>query len=319
MFAQLGSIKFEGLRSLDTLSDKIGTNYAEHALIEGKPRLQRVGTNLREFQATGLLHAAFCNPEAEYDALDKARQDAEVLPLVYGNGFYEGDFVITEISRTPENTDAQGNYIALRVSMTLKEFVDPNKLITRQYRAKRNAFAVAEQRPLPANPTPPVQNPAVATSNNVQESDKNVNFLLSLVLQINTTVNNITSGIIDQAQKFVDVVAYERERLLSYWDVVDAKLIEIESLYLQYPTLYTVAPDLRTQIDAIQAQSATSRATINGYTSLPNPVSTTLQAQICLDALADTVTQTQAAKDALTLLKSYNQPIALHIALKKPL
>lgn len=141
MYAQLGNIIFKGLKGFGSFSDSRSINLSEHALIEGKPRLQRIGSNLQQLSVSILLHASFCNPENEMDALDTAMEDAEVLPLVLGNGVYAGDFVIESIDRGIDQTDALGNIISQTLSLRLREYYISDKLQSKVIQAKQNAFA----------------------------------------------------------------------------------------------------------------------------------------------------------------------------------
>lgn len=141
MYAQLGDIQFEGLKGFDSFSGTRSTNFAEHSKIESKPRLQRVGTNLEEIRIGVRFHASFCNPEVELAALDTKRENAEVLPLILGNGSYEGDFVIVAIERTKEIDDKQGNIISLVCNLSLKEVYNPDRLRSRRVAAQSAAFA----------------------------------------------------------------------------------------------------------------------------------------------------------------------------------
>lgn len=158
MYAQLGEIVFEGLKGFDSFNDSRSTNYAEHALIEGKPRLQRVGTNLQEISLSVLLHASFCSPEVEYAAMDDARENGEVLPFVLGNGIYVGDFVIVSLQKEVIQTDFQGNIVSQSVSLSLKEYYFADRLQRKQLEAKQKAFATSSGGATPLRtvlPAPP--------------------------------------------------------------------------------------------------------------------------------------------------------------------
>jgi hypothetical protein len=57
MHALLGGIAFNLITHFEDIEESFSANYAEHALIEGKPRLQWVGQNLDEIAWHMVLHA----------------------------------------------------------------------------------------------------------------------------------------------------------------------------------------------------------------------------------------------------------------------
>jgi phage protein U len=121
MYAQLGNIIFEGLVGYSSMEQTQSVNYAEHALILGKPKLQRVGSNLDDVKLGMLFHSRFCVPEAQILALTTAMNASEVLPFITGAGEIVGNFVITKIGRQIERTDASGRIVSVTVDVDLKE------------------------------------------------------------------------------------------------------------------------------------------------------------------------------------------------------
>lgn len=148
MFAQLGNIIFENSKSFNDYSNRGSATYAEHLLLDGKPRLQRTGNSLQELQLSIRLHASFCNPLEELTALKTAKNNGEILPLLWGNGNLEGDFVITELGEQIEDADKQGNVFCYVVDLSLKEYVTPDKLQAIQSNDRSNAKAVGDKKPV---------------------------------------------------------------------------------------------------------------------------------------------------------------------------
>lgn len=155
MFAQLGNTRFEGLKTFSDYSKKGAAVFAEHALIDSKPLLQRTGLALDELTLTILLHVSFCNPKQELQALKTARDAGEVLPLLWGNGDVEGNFVITELEETIKDADKDGSVFCYEVSLSLKEFFVKNKLTQLQHESRNNAKAAGPKKPV----TKPKKNP----------------------------------------------------------------------------------------------------------------------------------------------------------------
>lgn len=57
MFALLGEIQFDLITYFDGFDSQFDADYAEHALIEGKPRLQWIGDKLDEISIQLSFHA----------------------------------------------------------------------------------------------------------------------------------------------------------------------------------------------------------------------------------------------------------------------
>lgn len=148
MYCQLGTILFENLKTFTEYSKTGASVFAEHPLVDGKPRLQKTGLSLSEISLQIRFHASFCNPANELDKLKTSRDSAEILPLLYGNGKLEGDFVITEVSEVVEDADSQGNIFSYNVSISLKEYIVPDKLQQEQSESRANAKAVGNKKPV---------------------------------------------------------------------------------------------------------------------------------------------------------------------------
>lgn len=126
MFAILGEVEFDLITYFDGLETRFGAEYAEHALIARKPRLQFVGDRLDEVRIDLVFHASYCDPEAELVRLRNALASHEALSLVLGNGDYKGRFVITDLTATGRHTDTAGTLLAVEASVDLREFTgDP--------------------------------------------------------------------------------------------------------------------------------------------------------------------------------------------------
>jgi phage protein U len=141
MYAQLGSIIFEGRKGFESFVSTKETNYAEHALIDGKPRLQKVGENLEQNTITVVLDASFCNPQSEFDALESSRRSAEVLPFIMGDGRFVGTFVIKGLTLTHARHSATGEMLQAEVSISLLEFASGDRLVSQAAQSAQDAFA----------------------------------------------------------------------------------------------------------------------------------------------------------------------------------
>ena len=122
MWAVLGDIEFELRNQPSRQDDRITADYAQHALIQGKPRSEWVGDGLDELTLELTLHALLGDPEAQIRRLKTAMRAHEPLPYVLGSGDYRGVYLITEVGTTTRRTDAQGRLISATVSVSLLEY-----------------------------------------------------------------------------------------------------------------------------------------------------------------------------------------------------
>lgn len=158
MFAQLGTTIFDGLKSFVTFSSDEEAIVVEYALINRKPRLQGTGMGLRTISITLFLNQEYCKVTDEIAKLRRQKDTFEILPLLWGNGTLEGNFVITALSTNNTFMDNLGNLISANVAVILKEAVNDDALDKAQQDAINNAFAVGDKKPATkstrVNPSP---------------------------------------------------------------------------------------------------------------------------------------------------------------------
>lgn len=122
MFAQLGDIEFDLIAYLDGFNTWRKIDYAEHPIIEGKPKLQYIGESLETVAIRLSFHASFCDPEAELEALKDAASQYAPLAFIFANGVYKGKYVIEDIRDEVQQTFDDGTVIAVTVEVNLKEW-----------------------------------------------------------------------------------------------------------------------------------------------------------------------------------------------------
>lgn len=169
MYAQLGNIRFEGLKGFSSIEQTYGVNYAQHERINGKPRLQAVGESLDTFTFDMYLHADFTDPETDIETIRLAMVNREVLPLVLGNGNVVGNFVIPAFSKTTSFTDPVGNLIEATVSVELLESYTEDKLRDAKTSAKNSAFATTARNTNVRSVLPPKQSQGMGITSQVSE------------------------------------------------------------------------------------------------------------------------------------------------------
>ncbi len=267
MFAQLGTIQFTGLQGFTEFSETRSTNIVEHARIEGKPRLQRVGSNLHELRVTVLLHASFGNPEQRYAALDTARENAEILPLILANGVYVSDYVITTLERSILQMDARSNIVSMFVTMQLKEAYNPNPQQRLSAAARQAAYATSEGGATPLRVVRPL-GPTVGQS---AVSD------VLLAKMESSTINQLTIR--------ADLAPNEKpsisKKVLANLNSINEACFRIQNA-ISDPTVNPFAGGLPSSIPTVQAAVNTMLGVIPGDSSLAQlkPLNATLQVAI---------------------------------------
>ena len=121
MFAILGDIPFQVVGSPESLSDSRGYDYAEHRVIQDRPVLQWLADDLETIQLEMLLHRSFTNPTVNLLLLLQAAETHTALPLVFGNGYFRGYFVIAKIDTLSKRLSGSGDLFAITVRLSLRE------------------------------------------------------------------------------------------------------------------------------------------------------------------------------------------------------
>lgn len=123
MYALLGTIQFDVLAIIQGMESHSASEYAEHPLISGKPRLQYTGEGLQEMRWTLAWHTAFCDPAAELKALQDARIAHQAMALVMGSGEHLGYWVLIDLDVTRTHTADDGTVISAEAQVMLREAV----------------------------------------------------------------------------------------------------------------------------------------------------------------------------------------------------
>jgi len=123
MYALLGDVQFDLTAYFEGMDGKFGVDYAEHAVIEGKPRLQRIANKLDEFTIAVKLHQYYCNPEVELAKLVKSMNSYQAQAFILGNGDYKGWFVVSAIDVSSKQTTPDGTLMEVDANLTLREYV----------------------------------------------------------------------------------------------------------------------------------------------------------------------------------------------------
>jgi phage protein U len=122
VFAVLGDISFEMVGSPERFESTRSYGFAEHRVVESRPRLQWVGNDLERVKFELMLHSSFGNPARQLARLRAAAASHLAQPLVFGNGGFRGFFVIESIGVQSQQLSSSGAPISIRVALALKEW-----------------------------------------------------------------------------------------------------------------------------------------------------------------------------------------------------
>src|SRR5260370_2460987 len=130
MYAVLGEIIFEVLTSQQALESARKYDYAEHKVVEDRPRLQWIAADLETMTLELSFHAAFTNPQTQLTLLENAAEVPRARAFVSGNGINRGYFVVSELAEVHRHDADDGSLIYATARVTLKEWalgveVDP--------------------------------------------------------------------------------------------------------------------------------------------------------------------------------------------------
>jgi phage protein U len=174
MYAQLGTLVFEGIFGMQSLPRSRGVRYTDITLADGKPRKQRNGIELDTIQIDVRFHSGFgATPQTQINLLTTWQNTGEVLPLIDGQGNNYGNFVIEKITDIPEIVGVTGEVISSNVSIQLSEYVDSNPAATTKRQNIQNGFATDPLKVIPISVTRKGTTPASVTSTEAKEAAAN--------------------------------------------------------------------------------------------------------------------------------------------------
>ncbi|HVB82183.1 MAG TPA: phage tail protein [Candidatus Binataceae bacterium] len=122
MFALFGEIPFQVIGSPEILESSRRFDYAEHRVVEDRPRLQWLAAELESITLAMLFHASFTDPALQLEALLAAGYDHQARALVLGNGTFRGFFVVESVVTSAIQLGADATPIAIRVQAKLREW-----------------------------------------------------------------------------------------------------------------------------------------------------------------------------------------------------
>jgi len=127
MIGSFGNLVFETsskkLLTFDNFKRKGFAVFAEHAVLDKKPRLEHTGSGLDEISFTVRLDAALgLNPAEELNKIREVLAKGDEQKLIF-NGKVLGDFALTDLDEDWTVVDNKGRLIVAVIALTIKEFV----------------------------------------------------------------------------------------------------------------------------------------------------------------------------------------------------
>lgn len=123
LFCTLGDLELKLAEAPSSLRERGAFEYAEHPVLEGKPKLQAIGGKLDELQLEFGYHQGQVDIGFIINRLNEMKDTAEVVSLSMGDGEYLGEFVLTDVSFERTAAFSNGTTLAATISVTLREYV----------------------------------------------------------------------------------------------------------------------------------------------------------------------------------------------------
>ena len=187
MFAQLGDIQFEGLKSPGSWAEAHGTTFGEIPHVGGKPSLQRTGEALVEIDISIRLSQDFCDVSESLEALKRAQANAVVLPFVTGTEVVIGKFVITSLKLQVERMTTDGDLMAAKIDLSLKEYVSPPGKKPRE----GQALLSNDARPMAQPPSMKAITEPQLIMQDIQQAGSNVSKTKGAIAQVRSGAKSI--------------------------------------------------------------------------------------------------------------------------------
>ena len=125
MIGSFGKIVFEVSRDLvrtfDAFKRKGSATFAEHLVLEGKPRLQHTGSELDRVSFTVRLDTSLgVDPAQEIQKFREIKDTGNPQKMIIG-GWVFGDFVLVSLEDNWTRIDGKGRLMTADVNIELKE------------------------------------------------------------------------------------------------------------------------------------------------------------------------------------------------------
>lgn len=136
-YFQFGELKLTASSGLYDFGGSKGYDFAEYSLAEGKNIIKPIGEKLKTISLSITLSSFLGdNIPDVVDTIDKMMASAEAYPILFVNGLYKGQYVITDITDKIKNTLPSGEILEYDFTLQIKEF---NKRTVLSQNVERNS------------------------------------------------------------------------------------------------------------------------------------------------------------------------------------
>lgn len=170
MIFQFGDLTFTRTDAATDMTLEGSMNYQEMERLSGKPVLQRIGTPLRVMSMTIELKYQFHDVITSISKLWAKMYGGIEEELIDGAGFSYGQFVIDRIREEIRKTDDKGNVISATLDLSFREFAVYDQAADDKQKARKNARATIEAKPIEVKVRPLVVTPQGRTAMGITQT-----------------------------------------------------------------------------------------------------------------------------------------------------
>lgn len=124
-YLKLGELRLSMTDGVTGFEEAAGYNYATQEKCSGKPSLQAIGETLSQITLNISLRAVLGHDIAEIlKTIDNLRRSGMPQLLVFADGIYQGNYVITERTNTILRTTSTGTAQEADFTLNLLEYVE---------------------------------------------------------------------------------------------------------------------------------------------------------------------------------------------------
>lgn len=170
MIYQYGDITFNRLDAPSEMSIVGSMNYQQMERVTGKPVLQKVGIPLRTIDMNIELFYQVTDVTTSISKLWAKMYAGVEEELIDGNGFSYGTFVINRIQQEQRKLDDDGAVLSATMSLSFLEYAPYEQESAEKLKARKNAFAVIEAKPIEVKPRTVYVTPQAKTAMGITTS-----------------------------------------------------------------------------------------------------------------------------------------------------
>lgn len=124
-YLKLGELRLSMMDGVTGFEETAGYNYATQEKCSGKPSLQAIGETLSQITLNISLRAVLGHDIAEIlKTIDNLRRSGMPQLLVFADGIYKGNYVITERTNTILRTTSTGTAQEADFTLNLLEYAE---------------------------------------------------------------------------------------------------------------------------------------------------------------------------------------------------